>query len=719
MFRNVLSKTNAQASRHSSKLAMRFPEKETTSSSKAVGTQRWENSTLKHSEANHEDKFSSLVRLLSDVDMLKWATPVNLNKPVASADPAGIDDVDREEEPKMIELDVASQSQNKKGRAKRRKHNNKFSAGSHGVPTEDVGEQLPHSGRAPLLPTPMKAAIRGRSTGEAASAREIARPLNSRPHTVNNESRSNPPSGQKTTLYIRIHDVIHDMHHLSALLTARVKHLGAQLTPTADTITRSAQFTYCFLTCNSKGQAKKVNTAFAKKWKQLMPRVDCSFTDLCKYEQEGAEDRDHPVKMNELSGREFDKVGNASETACPRHEHDANPKGADDQKASEIETVGQNDVEIARQKIFQSNKMLENSRDTLMPRNKMTARNNPQAMRERLHKQVETEIDSMSARALRKRSEKMEEVEKAIITANEQLVEEVSIADSIAEIAALESKAIEMLKQEAESKLAVQRFRESLSLLNAPDDEVFKANIKNLQKRLGVECCRLEKALPVYGHRQEVVRLVMENRVSILLAETGSGKSTQVVQYLYEAGLADGGKIVCTQPRKVAADSLATHVAKELASNEGREVGFRAGGRLKASPDTKIMYMTDDALLDECLKDPDLKAFSCIVVDEAHERNLFTDLLLTMVKRCLARRHDLRVLITSATIDPDVFARFFGMTNTNAILRVSGRAFPVEVIWEESASEEMDLEEYQESAVRKALEIHNSQPPGDILVFLT
>ena len=212
----------------------------------------------------------------------------------------------------------------------------------------------------------------------------------------------------------------------------------------------------------------------------------------------------------------------------------------------------------------------------------------------------------------------------------------------------------------------------------------YEREVQVLRKRLGVECSRLEKALPMYARLHDVVQLVQQHPVSILLAEKGSRKSTQVVQCFLDAGMADRGKIVCTQPRKVAAVSLATHVAQTLATNVSKEVGYKVSSRLKTSPSTKFVYMPDHALLNEGLTDPDLKTFSCVVVNKAYERSLFTDLLLSMIKRCLARRPDLRVVVTSATIDPQVFVRYFGSC---PVLKVSGRAFPVEVIWQDSASE--------------------------------
>ncbi|XP_071123047.1 uncharacterized protein [Mytilus edulis] len=207
--------------------------------------------------------------------------------------------------------------------------------------------------------------------------------------------------------------------------------------------------------------------------------------------------------------------------------------------------------------------------------------------------------------------------------------------------------------------------------------------------------------------------MVTENKVSILLGETGSGKSTQVAQYMYQAGLANNGFIVCTQPRKIAAISLATHVSQEMRTSVGQLVGYKVGMQIRQSHDTKILYMTDHMLLNECLKDENFSAYSCIIVDEAHERSIYTDLLLGMIKKSINNRPDLRVVITSATIDPEVFVDYFG---TCPVLPVSGRMFPVDVTWTE---DELTSENYEQEALDKTIEVHHIEEKGDVLTFLT
>ena len=250
------------------------------------------------------------------------------------------------------------------------------------------------------------------------------------------------------------------------------------------------------------------------------------------------------------------------------------------------------------------------------------------------------------------------------------------------------------------------------------NDKSTEDRIIKLQAKFGIECHRISKALPMYARRQKILSTIRENQVSILIGETGSGKSTQLVQYLYDAGVASDGIIVCTQPRKVAAISLANHVSREMCVKLGDELGYKSGMLGKYSDKTKILYMTDHALLNECIKDKNFTKYSCLVIDEAHERSLHTDLLLSFVKKCLLSRKDLRVVITSATIDPDIFVKYFVHC---PVIRVPGRAYPVETVWSpiKSQAEIPTMDEYILNAVELVSTIHTKEGPGDVLVFLT
>ena len=249
--------------------------------------------------------------------------------------------------------------------------------------------------------------------------------------------------------------------------------------------------------------------------------------------------------------------------------------------------------------------------------------------------------------------------------------------------------------------------------------------LNDLEAKMVRECNHLSSALPIYARRSEIVETVLKSQVTVLVGETGSGKSTQVVQYLYDAGVAQHGVIVCTQPRKVAAISLAKHVSREMHVNLGEELGYKVGMNEKCCKKTKIVYMTDHMLLNECIADRDLSKYSCILIDEAHERSINTDMLLAFIKQCLPSRRDLKLVVMSATIEPELFVKYFKTrdeeNNVVSTIMVSGRTFPVEVLYDplhsgESLSTDND---YVMNAVDLVRSIHTKQPPGDILVFLT
>ena len=243
-------------------------------------------------------------------------------------------------------------------------------------------------------------------------------------------------------------------------------------------------------------------------------------------------------------------------------------------------------------------------------------------------------------------------------------------------------------------------------------------NTMEFEQLIARECLRFQKALPIYARRQDIVKTVHDNQVVILIGETGSGKSTQVVQYLYDDGFAEHGCIVCTQPRKVAAVTLANHVGTEMCIPAGTLVGHCTSATRKVRSDTKIIYMTDHGLLNECISDRHFSKYSCLVIDEAHERSLSTDMLLAFIKECLPYRPDLKVIIMSATIKPDLFVQYFGHC---PIINVFGRAFPVDIIWNPLNSIELPLQrQYVQDAIVVVKQIHNEEPrDGGILVFLT
>ena len=168
------------------------------------------------------------------------------------------------------------------------------------------------------------------------------------------------------------------------------------------------------------------------------------------------------------------------------------------------------------------------------------------------------------------------------------------------------------------------------------------------------------KSLPIFLFREELLAAVAEHQVLIIVGETGSGKTTQIPQYLHEMGYTkDGLKVGCTQPRRVAAMSVAARVAEEMGVKVGNEVGYSIRFEDATSEKTVLKYMTDGMLLREFLTEPDLAGYSCLMIDEAHERTLHTDILFGLVKDIAKFRPELRLLISSATMDAQKFATFF------------------------------------------------------------
>jgi pre-mRNA-splicing factor ATP-dependent RNA helicase DHX38/PRP16 len=217
--------------------------------------------------------------------------------------------------------------------------------------------------------------------------------------------------------------------------------------------------------------------------------------------------------------------------------------------------------------------------------------------------------------------------------------------------------------------------------------------------------------LPVFAVREELLKVIRDNRIVIVVGETGSGKTTQLTQYLAEAGYAANGIIGCTQPRRVAAMSVAKRVAEEYGVKLGEEVGYSIRFEDCTSSKTIIKYMTDGVLLRESLNSPDIDQYSCIIMDEAHERFLNTDVLMGLLKRVMQRRRDMKLIVTSATMNAEQFSLFFGNV---PIFTIPGRTFPVDIMFAKTPQED-----YVDAAAKQVLNIHVGQPEGDILVFMT
>jgi ATP-dependent helicase HrpA len=215
--------------------------------------------------------------------------------------------------------------------------------------------------------------------------------------------------------------------------------------------------------------------------------------------------------------------------------------------------------------------------------------------------------------------------------------------------------------------------------------------------------------LPVTEHREELLQAIGDHQVVVVAGETGSGKTTQLPKLCLELGRE---RIAHTQPRRLAARTVAARIAEELRVPLGEAVGYAVRFRDRSHRDTRVRVMTDGLLLAEIRRDKLLRRYDTLIVDEAHERSLNIDFLLGYVARILPRRPDLNVIVTSATIDPERFSRHFGAA---PVVEVSGRTYPVEVRYRPVEDPDRD----QEDAIADAVEELHREGPGDVLVFLS
>ncbi|KAG7360854.1 ATP-dependent helicase HrpA [Nitzschia inconspicua] len=219
------------------------------------------------------------------------------------------------------------------------------------------------------------------------------------------------------------------------------------------------------------------------------------------------------------------------------------------------------------------------------------------------------------------------------------------------------------------------------------------------------------ESLPIYRLKKELMAAISTNQILVVIGETGSGKTTQMTQYLDELGVTKRGMIGCTQPRRVAAVSVAKRVAEEYGCALGEQVGYSIRFEDVTSSDTIIKYMTDGMLMREYLADNDLKRYAALMLDEAHERTIHTDVLFGLLKDLCRRRPDLKIIVTSATLDAEKFSTYFFQS---PIFTIPGRTFPVEILYTKEPESD-----YLDAALITVMQIHLSEPAGDILVFLT
>ncbi|MBT8057522.1 MAG: ATP-dependent RNA helicase HrpA [Gammaproteobacteria bacterium] len=226
--------------------------------------------------------------------------------------------------------------------------------------------------------------------------------------------------------------------------------------------------------------------------------------------------------------------------------------------------------------------------------------------------------------------------------------------------------------------------------------------------------------LPITAHREEILEAIAAHQVVIVAGETGSGKTTQLPKMCLEAARGVRGLIGCTQPRRIAARAMADRVAEELGVELGSVVGYQVRFRERTSPDGYVKFMTDGILLAEALGDRFLDAYDTIIIDEAHERSLNIDFLLGYLKTLLPKRPDLKLIVTSATIDTRKFSNHF---SDAPVIEVSGRGYPVDIVYQPLANDGegddrggRDLYQGIADAVRR---LNRTDPRGDILVFLS
>eukprot|EP00039_Didymoeca_costata_P030367 m.29206 g.29206 ORF g.29206 m.29206 type:complete len:1054 (-) comp8076_c0_seq1:74-3235(-) len=266
------------------------------------------------------------------------------------------------------------------------------------------------------------------------------------------------------------------------------------------------------------------------------------------------------------------------------------------------------------------------------------------------------------------------------------------------------NKEYDYVFEELDTTFVLSAKQEAENMPDKPEESAQEKKMKTLKE--------VRESLPVYPYRKAFLEAVKEHQIIIIVGETGSGKTTQLPQYLWEDGYTKNKKLIgCTQPRRVAAMSVAARVAEESGSKLGNEVGYSIRFEDCTSERTVLKYMTDGMLLREFLGEPDLASYSVMMIDEAHERTLHTDVLFGLVKDIAAFRPDLKLLISSATLDAEKFSDYF---DEAPIFKIPGRRYPVDIFY--TKAPEAD---YVEACVLTVMQIHLTQPPGDILVFLT
>ena len=256
-----------------------------------------------------------------------------------------------------------------------------------------------------------------------------------------------------------------------------------------------------------------------------------------------------------------------------------------------------------------------------------------------------------------------------------------------------------------------------LEQLSALEERLRHSAAEHDARRRNRPHVRVPPALPIAARRQEIVQAIRRNPVVIISGETGCGKSTQIPKMCLEAGRGVAGMIACTQPRRIAAVTIANRIAEELREPLGRTVGYKIRFQDRTPREAYIKIMTDGMLLAETQSDHQLLEYDTLIIDEAHERSLNIDFLLGLTRTLLPARPELKVIITSATLDTEKFVEAF---NSPPVIHVGGRLYPVDVEYmpPESFSRDMDESDYVETAVRAAERLKSRRQPGDLLIFM-
>ncbi|HJS15378.1 MAG TPA: DEAD/DEAH box helicase, partial [Rheinheimera sp.] len=271
------------------------------------------------------------------------------------------------------------------------------------------------------------------------------------------------------------------------------------------------------------------------------------------------------------------------------------------------------------------------------------------------------------------------------------------------------------------------RFRQSLQNIKKQQDESKQQQLMQqlsakitasmqlrAQRLAAVPTIEYPAELPVVGKKDDIKAAIAKHQVVIIAGETGSGKTTQIPKICLELGRGVAGMIGHTQPRRLAARSVSARLAEELKCPVGQQVGYKIRFGDHTAPTTLVKLMTDGVLLAEIQQDRFLNQYDTLIIDEAHERSLNIDFLLGYLKQLLPRRPDLKVIITSATIDPERFSKHFFDA---PIIEVSGRTYPVETRYRPLAEND-DKDADQLQSIFDAVEELYREPPGDILIFL-